>query len=139
MDIVVAMGACTNGNYASQYGLPGTFAPIADFGLLKKAVEECEKSGVLFGNEHHADGLDGRLLELIVVVGVGLEDKAFARGVALNYVRTQPTAERLSSAPNSSRAFGETGPQWGWQTRSFMKAALGAFSWISRVKSSRAL
>ena len=24
-DIIVAMGACTNGNYASQYNLPGTF------------------------------------------------------------------------------------------------------------------
>ena len=26
-DIVVGMGACTNSNYASQYGLAGTFAP----------------------------------------------------------------------------------------------------------------
>ena len=24
-DIIIAMGACTNGNYASQYRLPGTF------------------------------------------------------------------------------------------------------------------
>ena len=40
-DIVVAMGACTTSNFASQYRLPGTFAPIADFGLVKKAVEEC--------------------------------------------------------------------------------------------------
>lgn len=57
MDIVVAMGACTNGNYAAQYGLPGTFAPIADFGLLKKAVEECEKSGVNYkvGNIFSSD------------------------------------------------------------------------------------
>ena len=29
-DIVIAMGACTNSNYASQYKLPGTFSPIAD-------------------------------------------------------------------------------------------------------------
>ena len=27
--------SCTDSNYASQYGLPGTFAPTADFGLLK--------------------------------------------------------------------------------------------------------
>ena len=45
-DIIVAMGACTNGNYAAQYKLPGTFCPIADFDLLCRAAEECEKSGV---------------------------------------------------------------------------------------------
>ena len=47
-DIVVAMGACTNSNFADQYDLHGTFAPIADFGLLRRAVEECEKSGANF-------------------------------------------------------------------------------------------
>lgn len=47
-DIVVAMGACTNSNFADQYNLHGTFAPIADFGLLRRAVEECEKSGANF-------------------------------------------------------------------------------------------
>ena len=44
-DIAVAMGACTDSNYAAQYGLPGTYAPIADFDLLRKAVESCEKFG----------------------------------------------------------------------------------------------
>ena len=37
-DIVFAMGCCTNSNFAAQYHLPGTFAPIADFTLLEKAV-----------------------------------------------------------------------------------------------------
>ena len=45
-DIVIAQGACTNGNYINQYALPGTFAPIADFDLIKKAAEECEKKKV---------------------------------------------------------------------------------------------
>lgn len=45
-DVVIAMGACTNGNYAAQYRLPGTFCPIADFSLVQKAVKECEKRGV---------------------------------------------------------------------------------------------
>lgn len=45
-DIILAMASCTNSNFADQYNLPGTFAPIADFGLLRKAVDECEKSGV---------------------------------------------------------------------------------------------
>lgn len=33
-DIVAGMGACTNSDFASQYGLNGTIAPICDFDLL---------------------------------------------------------------------------------------------------------
>lgn len=56
-DVVVAMGACTDSNYASQYRLPGTFAPIADYSLLRKAVETAEKQGtnVVVGNVLSAD------------------------------------------------------------------------------------
>lgn len=43
MDIVFGMGACTNSNYAKQYNLPGTYAPIADFALLRKGIEVAEK------------------------------------------------------------------------------------------------
>ena len=42
-DLVLAMGACTDSNYAAQYQLPGTFAPIADYDLLTKAVDACKK------------------------------------------------------------------------------------------------
>lgn len=45
-DIVIGMGASTNSNFAHQYKLPGTFAPIADFGLLRKAVETAEKLNI---------------------------------------------------------------------------------------------
>lgn len=45
-DIVIGMGASTNSNYASQYKLPGTYAPIADFGLLRKAVEAAERMNI---------------------------------------------------------------------------------------------
>ena len=45
-DIVIGMGACTNSDYASQYRLPGTYAPIADYGLLKKAVDVAEETGI---------------------------------------------------------------------------------------------
>lgn len=44
-DIVFGQGACTNSNYAGQYGLVGTFAPICDYGLLKTALEEAEAIG----------------------------------------------------------------------------------------------
>lgn len=42
-DIVIGMGASTNSNFASQYKLPGTFAPLADFSLLRKAVEAADR------------------------------------------------------------------------------------------------
>jgi purine-nucleoside phosphorylase len=45
-DIVAAIGACTDSNYAAQYRLPGTFAPTADYGLLSRAVSEAEKLGI---------------------------------------------------------------------------------------------
>ncbi len=56
-DIIVAMGACTNGNYALQYNLPGTFCPIANFDLVRRASEECEKAGVNYrvGNIFSSD------------------------------------------------------------------------------------
>jgi len=34
--IVVGMGACTDSDYAKQYHLPGHYAPIASYGLLRK-------------------------------------------------------------------------------------------------------
>lgn len=42
-DLVIAMGASTNSNYAAQYHLPGTLAPIADFELLQRAVRVAEE------------------------------------------------------------------------------------------------
>jgi purine-nucleoside phosphorylase len=45
-DIVFGMGACTNSNYARQYNLGGTFAPIASYKLLKEAIAQAEVLGV---------------------------------------------------------------------------------------------
>lgn len=39
MDVVAGMSACTNSNFASQYDLPGTVAPTANFELLRAAVD----------------------------------------------------------------------------------------------------
>lgn len=52
MDVVIGLGACTDSNYAYQYGLPGTFAPIADYGLVSRAAEAAKGQGtrVLVGN-----------------------------------------------------------------------------------------
>lgn len=51
-DIVIGMGACTDSNYAKQYNLPGTFAPIASYDLLKRAVDTAnnQNTKVTVGN-----------------------------------------------------------------------------------------
>ena len=56
-DLVIAQGACTNSAYIDQYKLSGTYAPIADFGLLSKAVKACEEFGYGYkvGNVMSAD------------------------------------------------------------------------------------
>ncbi len=47
-DLVFGMGASTNSNYARQFNLPGTFAPIADYTLLSTAVECAKKKDLRF-------------------------------------------------------------------------------------------
>lgn len=56
-NIVFGMGASTNSAFATQYGLPGTFAPIADYCLLKTAVSQAERLGADYhvGNILSAD------------------------------------------------------------------------------------
>lgn len=82
-DIIIAMGACTNGNYASQYRLPGTFCPIADYELVKKAAEECEKLGVnyrvgniLSSDTFYDDSNSGMEWAKMGVLGVEMESAA---------------------------------------------------------------
>lgn len=45
-DVAFGMGACTNSNFVTQYELPGTYAPIASFELLRKAIEITESMGI---------------------------------------------------------------------------------------------
>ena len=56
-DLCIAMGACTNSNYAMQYELAGTFAPIADFDLLRAAANAADKFGYRYkvGNVMSSD------------------------------------------------------------------------------------
>jgi purine-nucleoside phosphorylase len=44
-DIIFAMGACTDSNYASVFNLPGTFSSIASFELLEKAKKVADEKG----------------------------------------------------------------------------------------------
>lgn len=56
-DLVIGQGACTDSNFAAQFHLPGTFAPIADFDLLTAAVESAKEAGAVYhvGNLNSSD------------------------------------------------------------------------------------
>lgn len=47
-DVLIAMGACTNSNFAAQFDLPGTFAPTASYKLLSKAVKAAENKDCVY-------------------------------------------------------------------------------------------
>ncbi len=60
-DLVLAMTASTDSNWARQYDLPGTFSPAADFGLLTTAAAQAEKNGyrhfegAVFSSDYFSD------------------------------------------------------------------------------------
>ncbi len=83
-DIVIGMGSCTNSNYASQYALPGNFAPIASYHLVKGAQETATalglpyKVGNLFCSDTFYDDREGSLLpwQKMGVLAVEMESAA---------------------------------------------------------------
>ena len=82
-DIIIAMGACTNGNYARQYNLSGTFCPIADFDLVRAAVEECQRrklnfkvGNVLSSDAFYDDSASALCWQKMNVLGVEMESAA---------------------------------------------------------------
>ncbi|MBQ9774126.1 MAG: purine-nucleoside phosphorylase [Clostridia bacterium] len=82
-DLIVAMGACTDSNFAAQYRLPGSFAPLADFDLVRRAAEECERMGVnyrvgnIFSSDHfYEDDNSGMTWAKMGVLGVEMESAA---------------------------------------------------------------
>lgn len=82
-DIIIALGACTNGNYALQYRLPGTFCPVADFELASRAVELCKahkinyKAGnILSSDAFYDDSASALQWAKMHVLGVEMESAA---------------------------------------------------------------
>lgn len=74
-DVVLGQGACTDSRFAHQYRLPGTFAPLADFCLLKSAADIAGEMGLSF----HVGNLLSSDLFYKDEEGVAPEDTAFAR------------------------------------------------------------
>ncbi|MBR6506156.1 MAG: purine-nucleoside phosphorylase [Clostridia bacterium] len=89
-DIIIGMGACTNSSYQEQYNLGGNYAPVADYTLLRKTVEEAEKLGVRYhvGNMlssdvfYHADPAFNDGWYKMGVLGVEMEAAALYMNAA---------------------------------------------------------
>lgn len=96
-DLAIAMGACTNSNYASQYELPGIFAPIADFSLIRSAAEACEHYGYQYkvGNVLSSDTFYGENPH---------NDKWISMGVLA--VEMEIAALYMNAARSGNRALG---------------------------------
>ena len=47
-DIVIGLGACTNSNYAKQFYLPGDFAPVCSYNILKVSTETANDLGIKY-------------------------------------------------------------------------------------------
>lgn len=96
-DLAIALGACTNSNYASQYELPGIFAPIADFSLVRSAAEACEHYGYQYkvGNVLSSDTFYGENPH---------NDKWISMGVLA--VEMEIAALYMNAARSGNRALG---------------------------------
>lgn len=90
-DLVLAAGACTDSNYAAQFRLPGTFAPVASFPLLECAVAAARRAGIepAVGNVLSADAFyDDRGDSLLRWKSMGvLAVEMEAAGLYLNAAR----------------------------------------------------
>jgi purine-nucleoside phosphorylase len=47
-EVIIAVSASTNSNYAAQYRLPGTYAPTASWKLIAAAVKAAEEKGCIY-------------------------------------------------------------------------------------------
>ena len=118
MDVVAALGACTDSGFAHQYGLLGTFAPTASWPLLKTAMAcasalgvDMKAGNVLSSDNFYNDGSDGPdQWKKMGVLAVEMEAAGLyrpPRGTASARLRSarSPTTStaRRSSLPRSAR------------------------------------
>lgn len=88
-DIVIAMGSCTNSNYAAQFELPGIYAPTASYGLLDSAVNAAVNHGcnyhvgnILSSDTFYDDGNSLAKWKKMNVLAVEMESAALYMNAA---------------------------------------------------------
>ncbi len=89
-DVILGQAACTNSNFAMQYGLPGTYAPIASYRLLSAAAETAKEQalsirvGNILSSDTFYDDADSLALwRKMNVLGIEME----AAGLYMNAAR----------------------------------------------------
>ncbi|MCR5718021.1 MAG: purine-nucleoside phosphorylase [Oscillospiraceae bacterium] len=120
-DVILGQAACTNGNYAAQYRLPGIYAPIASFRLLKAAAETAEqlamrvRVGNLFSSDMFYDAADSLAdWKKMGVLGVEMESAALYMNAAaagkealcICTVSDCPLRQEFTSAEERQTGFG---------------------------------
>jgi purine-nucleoside phosphorylase len=95
-DIVIGMGSCTDSNYGAQYNLPGTFAPIADFDLVRAAAAKAEQMGV--------DYKVGNLLASDVFYGDSADSWKAWQKMGVLAVEMEATALYMNAARSGNKA-----------------------------------
>jgi purine-nucleoside phosphorylase len=90
-DIVLGMGACTDSDYAKQYHLPGYYAPLASYDLIRKAQSAADLTGtkIKVGNVLTTDIFyhdDSAALKYWIKMGV-LAVEMEAAGLYMNAAR----------------------------------------------------
>ncbi len=105
-DIVIGMGACTDSAYASQFHLPGTFAPIADYTMLSTCVDCAKKLGI-FDRTHIGNVLSS---DCFYGDGAGLPDymqsSALWGKMGVLAVEMESAALYMNAARSGHRALG---------------------------------
>ena len=96
-DVVIGQAACTDSNFAYQYHLAGTVAPIADFALLRKAADVAEE----FGVRYHV----GNLLSSDVIYSERAVNEAWAEMGILG-IEMEAAALYLNAMKLGKRALG---------------------------------
>ena len=88
-DLVIAQGACTDSNYGAQFELPGTFAPIGDFDLLRAAANACDErkinykvGNILSSDVFYSDNPHGDRWQKMGVLAVEMEASALYMNAA---------------------------------------------------------
>lgn len=97
-DLIIGMGASTTSAFATQYELDGSFSAIADYKLMKTAIEESERLGVSYkvGNILSSDvfyGANPKSTEKWIKMGVlGVEMEAAALYMNASYAKKRALA-----------------------------------------------
>ncbi|MGN0580546.1 MAG: purine-nucleoside phosphorylase [Ruminococcus sp.] len=88
-DVIIGMSASTNSAYASQYKLPGTYAPTASWALLSAAADAAAKKGctchignILSSDTFYDDSSSLAMWQKMGVLGVEMESAALYMNAA---------------------------------------------------------